>query len=180
MDIYGKIYSPLFADLIRKFDLAGHVTLKGMRPQPEIMRLYSQYDVFAFPTMEREPFGLVPLEAAGRGCVPVITQRCGIAEWLVGGVHCLKAARNAAAFAGTFRSILEGRIDLEPIARRAQVTAWRDFHIDATLPRIERKLAAAARQSRAGAGSAAEAYRMARLAEQLTQGLYQEQEAVSA
>jgi glycosyltransferase involved in cell wall biosynthesis len=180
MDIYGKIYAPLFADLIRKFDLAGHVTLKGVRPQPEIMRLYGEYDVFAFPTMEREPFGLVPLEAAGRGCVPVITQRCGIAEWLVQGVHCLKAARNPAAFAGVFQAILEGRIDLEPIARRAQVTAWRDFHIDAILPRIERKLAAAARQSRAGGGTAAEAYRMARLAEQLTEALYQEQQAVSA
>jgi glycosyltransferase involved in cell wall biosynthesis len=180
MDVYGKIYSPLFGDLIRKFDLAEHVTLKGVRPQPEIMRLYSDYDVFAFPTMEREPFGLVPLEAAGRGCVPVITQRSGIAEWLVHGVHCLKAARNPAAFAGIFQAVLEGRIDLRPIARRAQVTAWRDFHIDAILPRTERKLAAAARQSRAGAGTVAEVYRMARLAEQLAQVLYQEQQAVSA
>jgi hypothetical protein len=41
-------------------------------------------------------------------------------------------------------------------------------------------LAAAARQSRAGAGTAAEVYRMARLAEQLIQVLYQEQQAVSA
>jgi glycosyltransferase involved in cell wall biosynthesis len=178
MDIYGKVHSPLFANLIRKFDIAGHVSLKGVRPQPEIMRLYRDYDVFAFATMEREPFGLVPLEAAGRGCVPVLTQRCGIAEWLVQGVHCLKAARNPEAFAGVFRAILEGRIDLGPIARRAQVTAWRDFHIDAILPRIERKLAAAARQPRTGAGTAAEVYRMARLAEQLTQVLYQEQAAL--
>ncbi len=174
MDIYGKVYSPHFADAIRVYDLAGHVALKGVRTQPEIMSLYGHYDVFAFPTMEREPFGLVPLEAAGRGCVPVITQRCGIAEWLVHGVHCLKAARTPAAFAEVFRAVMDGRIHLEPIARRAEVAAWRDFQIDAILPRIERKLAAAARQSRAGAGTADEAYRMARMAEQLTQALYQE------
>jgi glycosyltransferase involved in cell wall biosynthesis len=124
--------------------------------------------------MGREPFGLVPLEAAARGRVPVISQRCGIAEWLVHGVHCLKVERTADAFARTFRSILEGEIALEPIARRAEAAAWRDFHVDAILPRIERTLAAAARQSRDGGGTSAEAYRMARLAEQLAQAFIQE------
>ena len=98
-----------------------------------------------------------------------------MAEWLVHNVHCLKAARTAEAFAEVFISILEGRIDLEPIARKAEITAWRDFHLSAILPRIETKLAAAARQSRAGAGTADEAYRMARMAEQLTQVLLQEE-----
>jgi glycogen synthase len=174
LDIYGKIYSQDFADAIRRHDLGGHVTLLGVRTQAELMSLYGQYDVFTFPTMEREPFGLVPLEAAARGCVPIITRRCGIAEWLVHGVHCLKSARTPEAFTEVFRAILEGRIALEPIARRAEAAAWRDFHIDAILPRIERKLATAARQSRDGGGTAAEAYRMARLAEQLTQALIEE------
>ena len=174
IDVYGKVYSPDFADAIRTLELAGHVTLKGIRPQPEIMARYGDYHVFAFPTMEREPFGLVPLEAAARGCVPVITQRCGIAEWLVHGVHCLKAARTPQAFAQVFQLIADGKIDLEPIARRGAAAAWRDFHIDAILPRIERKLSAAARRPRAGAGTAAEAYRLARMAEQLTQVLIAE------
>jgi glycosyltransferase involved in cell wall biosynthesis len=151
MDIYGKVYSPDFADAIRRLALENHVRLMGVRPQPEIMDLYGDYDVFAFPTMEREPFGVVPLEAATRGCVPVITRRCGIAEWLVHGVHCLKAVRTAESFAGLFRAIVDGGIALEPIARRAMEAAWRDFHI-----------------------------RMAQIAEQLTQVLYQEQAAVSA
>jgi hypothetical protein len=146
----------------------------GVRTQAELMALYGRYDVFAFPTMEREPFGLVPLEAAARGCVPIITRRCGIAEWLVHGVHCLKCARTPEAFTAMFRAILEGPILLEPIARRAEAAAWRDFHIDAILPRVERKLAAAARQSRGGGGTPDEAYRMARLAEQLTQVLIEE------
>jgi glycosyltransferase involved in cell wall biosynthesis len=175
LDIYGAVDDPYFGSLIGKLKLEGQVQLCGARPHRELMELYTRYDVFAFPTREREPFGLVPLEAAARGCVPIITRRCGVAEWLVHGVHCLKAARTAEAFAGMLRAILEGRIALEPIARRAETAAWRDFHLDAILPRIERKLAAAARQERKGAGTAADAYRMARMAEQLTQVLLQEE-----
>ena len=70
--------------------------------------------------------------------------------------------------------ILRGEIDLEPIGRRGERPAWRDFHIDAILPRIERMLAEASRQPRAGPGTADEAYRMARMAEKLTQALVQE------
>jgi glycosyltransferase involved in cell wall biosynthesis len=160
--------------MIRDLGLSDQVRLLGVRPHREITELYGQYDVFAFPSRDREPFGLVPLEAAAQGCVPIIPQRCGVAEWLVDGVHCLKVARSAEAFAGVLRSIMSGEIALEPIARRAETAAWRDFHIDAILPRIERQLRAAAAQPRSGAGSAAEAYRLARLAEQLTQTLIQE------
>src|SRR5262249_20964311 len=103
--------------------------------------------------------------------VPLITRRCGIAEWLVHGVHCLKVDRSSEAYAAVIGAILEGTIELEPIARRGEGAAGRDVHIDAILPRVEGPLAAAARQSRAGAGTAAEAYRMARMAEQLTQVL---------
>ena len=127
-----------------------------------------------FPTLEREPFGLVPLEAAARGCVPLISRRCGIAEWLVHGVHCLKADRTPDAFARAFADVLERRIDLEPLARRGAAAAWRDFHLDAILPRIERLLHKAARTPRGIAGSPDDAYRLARMAEQLTASLLQE------
>jgi glycosyltransferase involved in cell wall biosynthesis len=175
LDIYGAVDGPEFALLIHKLGLEEQIRLLGPRPHSELLQLYAHYDILAFPTRPREPFGMVPLEAAARGCVPVITRRCGISEWLVHGVHCLKAARTAEAFAQVLHSIIEGRIDLAPIARRAQATAWRDFHLDVILPRIERKLAVAAGQSRAGAGSADEAYRMARMAEHVTQSLLQEE-----
>ncbi len=174
VDIYGKITDSYFPYLIRRLDLAEQVQLKGILPQKELMALYADYDVFAFPTWEREPFGLVPLEAAARGCVPVATRRCGIAEWLVHGVHCLKADRTAGAFADAFAAVLRGQVALEPIARRGAEAAWRDFHLDTILPQIERKLVQASKQSRAGAGRPGDAYRLARMAEQLTQVLIQE------
>ena len=103
----------------------------------------------------------------------------GNSEWFVDGVHCLKVPRTAEGFARVLGDVLDGKIELEPIGRRVAATVRRDFHLDAILPRIERALAGASRQSRAGAGSAADAYRMARLAEQLVQVLIQE-EAVRA
>jgi glycosyltransferase involved in cell wall biosynthesis len=174
VDIYGKDTEHCFSYLIRKLGMERHVTMMGMRPQSEVLGLYGGYDVFAFPTWAREPFGMVPLEAAARGCVPVISRSCGIAEWLVHGVHCLKAERTADSFARVFADIIRDKIMLEPLARRAEILAWRDFHIDAVLPRIERLLVEAARKPRGRAGTPAGAYQMARMAEQLAQALVQE------
>jgi glycogen(starch) synthase len=174
VDIYGKATDGYYAGLIQAHGLSDHVRLRGSLGQAELIDVYPDYDVFAFPGRPDEPFGFAPLEALGRGCVPVIHRRCGAAEWLVHGVHCLKVARDASSFAGAFRRVLDGAVALEPIARRGQEVVWRDLHIDALLPRIERALADASVRSRAGAGTADEAYRLAVLAGKLSDILMQE------
>jgi glycogen synthase len=174
VDIYGRVHQADLPLLIRKLGLTDHITMKGVVPHTELQRIYARYDLFAFPTLEREPFGLVPLEALARGCVPVLTRRCGIAEWLVHGAHCLKAKRTADEFAARFADVLEGHVDVESIGRRGITIAWRDFHLDVILPRIERMLVRAAAQPKGKAGSAAEAYRMVRMAEQLTSRLIED------
>lgn len=174
VDIYGRVTDPHFPGLIHRHGLEDHVTLKGPRTQAELSDLYAASDVFAFPTHTREPFGFAPLEAAARGCVPIMTEVCGIGEWLVHGVHCLKVPRTAAAFAATFAAILDGRIDPAPIGRRAASVVRRDFQLDAILPRIEHALIESSGQDRTGAGSAEDAYRMAVLAEKLARVLIQE------
>jgi glycogen synthase len=174
VDIYGNVEDHYFPTLIRRLGLDHHVRLKGSRPQAELARLYGLYDVFAFPTWQREPFAFTPLEAGWRGCVPLMSQISGNAEWTVSGVHCLKADRTAEAFADALCSILDGSTDLEPIARRAAAVIGRDFHLDAQIPKIEKALLEASKKPRTGAGTAAEAYRMALLAEKLTKVLVQE------
>jgi glycogen(starch) synthase len=174
VDIFGNLEDHSFPTLVRRLGLERHVTFKGSRPQAELARLYPSYDIFAFPTWQREPFAFAPLEASWRGCVPLMSQLSGNAEWAVHGVHCLKADRNPDAFADSLVAILDGSVDLTPIARRAAAVIGRDFHLDAQVPRIERALAAAADRPRTGAGTAAEAYRMALLAEKLTRVLVQE------
>jgi len=174
IDLYGQVGGPLWQATIDKNRVTKNVTLKGRLPQAELAQRLGQYDVFAFPTYKREPFGCAPLEAAAWGCVPLLAENCGISEWLVHGVHCLKTERTAESFAQVLADILDGNIDLEPLGRRVAAVVQRDFHLDALLPRIEQTLANAARQLRRGAGTAAEAYQLALLGEKLQQVLVHE------
>jgi glycogen synthase len=174
IDLYGKVMDDTYPALIQRHDLGAWVRLKGMRGQHELAELYRGYDVFAFPTWEREPFGFAPLEAAAAGCVPILTNNCGIGEWLVHGVHCWKIERSAAALADALTDILDRRIELAPLGRRVAAVVWRDFHLRRVLPRIERALARAARLHRPSIGNAKQAYHLAILAEKLTQVLIEE------
>jgi len=174
IDLYGKTLDDAYPSLIRQHDLGDRVRLQGEREQRALGKLYRDYDMFAFPTWEREPFGFAPLEAAAAGCVPVISNNCGIGEWLVHAVHCWKIERSAAALADALADILDGRIDVAAIGRRAAAVVWRDFHIHRVLPRIERALVRAAVQRQPAAGDAKQAYHLALLAEKLTQVLIEE------
>ncbi len=175
IDIYGTIEDSTLPALALKHGLTRQVVFKGPRPHHEVRRLYSDYDVFAFPTHEHEPFGIVPLEAMAAGCVPVITRRCGVAEFLVHGVHCIKATRTPKAFAEVFRMILGGEVDLGPLALRGRELVWRHYHLDAIIPNIERALQNASRHVPENPGTADEAYRLALLAEKLVRVFMQEE-----
>jgi glycogen(starch) synthase len=174
LDVFGKVTDGGFGDLIRTLGLTRHVTLKGPLAQGELLDAYAGYDLFAFPGRPSEPFGFAPLEALSRGCVPVIARRGGLAEWLVHGVHCLKVSRQAESFAGQLRRVLDGEVSLAELGARGEAAVWRDFHLDALLPTVERALARAARQPRDGAGDPSDAYRLAVLAEKLTDLFHQQ------
>jgi glycosyltransferase involved in cell wall biosynthesis len=174
LDIYGRVTDGGFAERVHALGLTGCVAFKGMLDQDALLEAYADYDLFAFPGRVDEPFGFAPLEAMARGCVPVIGRRCGLGEWLVHGVHCLKVARYAESFADAFRRILDGEVALHPLARRAEAAVWRDFHLDALLPRIEAALADATARPRGLAGEPDDAYRLALLAEKLSEVLIHE------
>jgi glycosyltransferase involved in cell wall biosynthesis len=174
LDIFGHVTDQFFPSLILKRGVSDYVTLKDSLPQEKLTGIYSDYDVFLFPTRPGEPFGVAPLEAGARGCVPLMSHTCGIAEWLVHGVHCLKSPRRADAFAASVETILDGTINLEPISRRASDVIRRDFHLDQIIVRIEDILCRAATEPRAKTGTPADAYRLAVLAEKLAGVLIQD------
>jgi len=165
VDIYGFGEDYEFRSAIQKLGLHDFVSLRGPRTQSELDRLYRNYDLFAFPTWAREPFGFAPLEALAHGCIPVASHRCGFSEWFVDGVDCLKADRSPEAFAGAFERVLDGSVPLAEIGARGAKVVRRDFHISAVLPKIEAELRAAVREGGGPARSPDEAYRIALLAE---------------
>lgn len=175
VDIFGPVVEPAIPEQARKLGLGDRVRFRGSVPQAQLFKMYDEFDLFAFPTESREPFGFAPLEAAARGCVPLMTQVCGIGEWLVHDVHCLKTARTVGAFAEAIAKVIRGEVDLATIGARAQKVVLRDFHRDAILPRIERILREAADAPRPrAAGTAEDAHRMALIAERLSHAIVQE------
>ena len=146
LDLFGAELDGRFRERAAQAGLGEAVSFCGLVEQAELGRRLSQYDVFAFPTSSREPFAFAPLEAAAAGCVPIISATSGNAEWMVGGVHCLKAPRNASAFAEVLLAIGRGKIDLAPIARRGQSLVREAFHLPVVLPFIDRTLEQAAGQ----------------------------------
>ncbi len=176
LDLHGESTDPAPPTLARRLGVRDQIRFWQPRPRAEMARVWPLHDVLALATEAPDVGAFDPLEAGWRGCVPLVAALGGHADWAVHGVHCLKAARTAQAFADSFEAILTGAIPLEPLARRAAAAVGRDFHLDAQVPRIERALSRAANQPRlrVAPGTAAEAYRLALLAEKLTTILVQE------
>ena len=167
VDLYGTVDSPTWQLLIDKLDLRAHVRLHGWRLQAELSQAYRTCDLSAFPTWRREPFGVAPLEAAAQGCVPILSESCGIAEWMVDGVDCLKAKRTIEGFRDVIANVMDGKIDLKSLGARASDIVWRDFHLDAIIPSIEGLLLQVARAPRRSPRRPAEAYSIALMAEKM-------------
>ena len=174
IDLYGNVADPSIPDLIHQHELGDFVHLKGSCPQAELMGRLAAYDIFAFPTREREPFGFAPLEAAAVGCVPLVTRTCGFSEWFVHHVHVIKCDRRAPALADALAAAMGGAVDLTAMGRRVASVVRRDFTLERLLPRIEEILERAAAQPRDGAGNPADIHRMALLAERMMQVMVHE------
>ncbi|MFL5844066.1 MAG: glycosyltransferase family 4 protein [Solirubrobacteraceae bacterium] len=167
IDLIGDDLNDRYHRLILEDGLTQHVRLRGMLEHASLVEEFWNYDMFLFPTWRREPFGFAPLEAAARGCVPVISNDCGLAEWLVDSVHAIKIERSAPAVAAALGAALDGRCDLPGIGRRAQRMARTDLSVDRIAPEVERLMGVAQDLPARRPGSADQAYVLARLAERL-------------
>jgi glycosyltransferase involved in cell wall biosynthesis len=60
-------------------DIAGKVMITGMVPREELLQRYYSSDVFVFPSIWDEGFGLPPIEAMAAG-LPVVASRSGTVQ----------------------------------------------------------------------------------------------------
>ena len=117
--------------------LDGHIRFHGSVSHADLMRRLETHDLLLFPTSEREPFAFAPLEAAARGCVPVVTAGCANAEPFRDRTSILTAAREPTAFARIVREVLDGAIDLEIIGGNGMEKVWQDFPVERAADRVE-------------------------------------------
>ena len=113
-------------------------------------------------------------EEMAHGCVAVMSRVCGISEWFVERADCLKTDRDSEALAASIEKLISGEVSLEAVGRRGARNVLQWFHISTILPRIETELANAIRSGGGRRHSAAEAHRLALLAEKMFQGLVHE------
>lgn len=176
VDIFGHVSAAdmFLKGLVHEHALQGIVTFKGLRPASDLAAMYGEYDLFAFPTWSHEPFAFAPLEAAGYGCVPLLSADCGNSEWFVHDVDCLKSIRAREPFAQQIRRVLTGEVDLAGIGARAQETVWDDFSARRAIDTVEHNLAEAAQRPRTAAGTGDDAYHLAMLAERVVGAMIKE------
>lgn len=174
VDIYGPGSDAQFRTAIQSRGLDEVVRVKGVRSQAELAALYPTYDVFAFPTWAREPFGFAPMEAMAHGCLAVVSRLCGFAEWFIDGIDCLKTDRDPEALADALDRVLTGQVSVAAVGGRGGRAVLGHFHLSVLLPRIVAELTRAAAARRPAAGPPDEAYRIAVLAEKTLAALIQE------
>jgi glycogen synthase len=84
------------------------VELLGGVSRSRLHASYAEADVVVFPVVWEEPWGLVPLEAMGRGRPVVATGRGGSGEYLLDGDNCvLFSAGDAGGLAAAVRRIAD-------------------------------------------------------------------------
>ncbi len=171
LDIIGAGMADSIRARIVDLGLEDCTSLVDWRPQEEVRRRLKGSDVFVFPTQESDPMPLAPLEAASVGCVPLISRVSGVSEWLVDGVHCLKADRSAEGFALALRPVIDGDIVLSQLSRRAVRCVHENFAIEAVIPVVEKELMIAASRPQFDVVKAREFYQMSLIGDALLRQL---------
>jgi len=91
------------------------VAFAGKQPHHRMAALYRDHDVFVFPSIWREPFGLTHLEAMASGTPVVSTADGGHGEFLVDGENALVFTKDDA---GSLAAALEKILDDPGLALR--------------------------------------------------------------
>jgi glycogen(starch) synthase len=101
-------YERRLVERIRQLRLDERVHMLGSVPRSRLHALYDEADAVVFPVTWEEPWGLVPLEAMGRGRPVVATGRGGSGEYLRDGENCvLFQPGDAEAMAAALRPLAE-------------------------------------------------------------------------
>jgi glycosyltransferase involved in cell wall biosynthesis len=93
LDVIGAWDEPYKAELdalATRLSVADRVHLIGPVPRGELASRYRDADLFVFPVVWDEPFGIVPLEAMACGTPVVGTGTGGSSEFLLDEVNCLR------------------------------------------------------------------------------------------
>jgi glycogen(starch) synthase len=114
------------------------VRFLGRIPHPELVKVYHEADLFVFPSIWKEPFGLTHLEAMACGTPVVSTTDGGHGEFLRDGLNCLAFPKEkAGALAETLQRLVEDDALRYKVTKEGQRCAREDFSLDRYVIELE-------------------------------------------
>jgi len=132
--------------LVSAYAVQGHVRFLGPVGKDELPKLYRQADIFLFPSVWKEPFGRVIVEAMASGVPVVGTPTGGAAEIFENEVNALTfPPEDAGALAKQVVRLIESPGLRQRLASRGRQTAQLKFDIGRMASDIESYLAAISR-----------------------------------
>jgi glycosyltransferase involved in cell wall biosynthesis len=119
-------------------DVSNKVSILGMIPRQQLLDLYYSSDVFAFPPIWNEGFGLPPVEAMAAG-LPVVATRSGtVVETVVQGVTgFLVEKNNVEQLAGALLTLVKDDVCREAMGRAARRRVLEYFTWDGVAARMD-------------------------------------------
>lgn len=93
----------------------------------DVRSLYAEYDALVLPSREHDPFGLVAAEAMMAGIPTVVTDACGVADYLTNGKDALIARADDADSLNRAVGVLADANARERIAEEGKKTAEERF-----------------------------------------------------
>lgn len=145
LPVFQRSQSTNYLSLLQKripADIAGKVSFLGMIPRSELVWRYYNSDIFAFPPIWDEGFGIPPVEAMAAG-VPVVATRSGAIVETVqhGRTGLLVDKNNPHSLAQALCQLLESESLREQLGRAARERAINHFTWDRTAEKIQQRYA---------------------------------------
>jgi len=88
LDIFGKgdsNYLNALRGLIKSLDLQDDIKINDFKTNKEIAKMFHAYDIFVYPTLRNEPFGIAIIEAMAAGLPTIATDIGGVREIITHG-----------------------------------------------------------------------------------------------
>ena len=155
LDVIGDgndAYPSELERFVHEQHLSEAVHFHGRIPQDELIARYDCSDLLLVPSLWREPFGLVVVEAMARGLPVIASDVGGPVEILTHGVDgLLVEPGNERELAAAIGLLMHDRAKRAQLGRAARDTVERRFTIEENVKRVEQHLLLAVQAGRNGA-----------------------------
>lgn len=119
--------------LVHALNLDDRITFTAH--EPDVASAYARFDALVLPSREHDPFGIVAAEAMLLGIPVIVTDQCGIADYLENGKDAIVAkANSSSALVDAIKEIGDRR---KKIGENGQKTAQEKFSVKSMVKRYE-------------------------------------------